>query len=254
MIDEATTALIRRQIVNQAGGFLASPERVEKVTCAVCAAPVDGYTVCRQCSKARSVFPGEVANLVGAVTYARTSHQTGHIMHGYKAPAPQQQHVTTVQLLVLDAVLNHLQCASKMIGRPVSCWTSIPSLSSGRLVHPLAGMVRPFVPLLLEASVVAAPDHRDERTVRPENFVVQNDLRGHHVLVVDDTWTSGAQAQSVAVATRRAGGAAVTILVMARWLDTNWPPTKAYMSSRKTRRPGPNFDVLQCPFALGPCP
>lgn len=253
MTDRAMAALIRQEIVRQAGGFLASPERIDGVTCAVCAAPVDGYQVCVKCRAARTMFTDELADLVGAMTYARSDHQTGHVMRGYKAEPPQQQHRTIVNLLLADALLHHLDCASEIVGCAVSAWTTIPSLSSGRVGHPLPTMVRPFLPVIAEKGAVAAPDHQDERTVRPENFSFRSDLSRHHLLVIDDTWTSGGQAQSVAIAARRAGARAVTVLVVARWLDPEWPPTKAYMASRKGRL-GPNFEVLQCPFVYGRCP
>lgn len=51
-----------------------------------------------------------------------------------------------------------------------------------------------------------------------------------HVLLIEDTWTSGGNAQSAALALRRAGAASVTILALARWLNPEEPPTSTFVA------------------------
>ncbi len=55
-----------------------------------------------------------------------------------------------------------------------------------------------------------------ERTVLPDGFRLtdrdREKISGGHALILDDTWTSGAKAQSAALAVRAAGSAMVHLL------------------------------------------
>ena len=66
----------------------------------------------------------------------------------------------------------------------------------------------------------AAPQHLLALAERRRNvrgaFTVRADVRGRHMLVVDDVMTSGATLEEVASALKRAGAARVTNLVVAR--------------------------------------
>lgn len=46
-----------------------------------------------------------------------------------------------------------------------------------------------------------------------------------HVLLIDDTWTSGGHSQSAALALRYAGAEYITLLVLARWLSEGFDYT-----------------------------
>jgi predicted amidophosphoribosyltransferase len=58
------------------------------------------------------------------------------------------------------------------------------------------------------------------RKTSGDRFSLGSDsLNGRHLLIIDDTWTTGGHAQSLALSARAAGAGAVTIVVLARWLD-----------------------------------
>ena len=95
-----------------------------------------------------------------------------------------------------------------------------------------------------EAGITAATDVRDPRSFRPENFVVANQVAGQHVLLIDDTWTTGGHAESTAAALKRAGAARVTLLVLARWLDSRRGRTEEFVKTELTQ----DFDPDVCPF------
>lgn len=69
-------------------------------------------------------------------------------------------------------------------------------------------------------------------------------IMGRHVLVIDDTWTSGGHAQRAASALRAAGASAVTILVLARWLDPTFGPTGTFIADRLNS----DYDPARCPL------
>ncbi|MDQ6803423.1 MAG: hypothetical protein M3065_00330 [Actinomycetota bacterium] len=64
-----------------------------------------------------------------------------------------------------------------------------------------------------------------EHTFSAEKFVVRRRLAGEPVLLIDDTWTSGAGAQSGAAALRMAGSGPVAAVVIGRHLRWDWQDT-----------------------------
>jgi predicted amidophosphoribosyltransferase len=48
------------------------------------------------------------------------------------------------------------------------------------------------------------------------------EVGGKHVLVLDDVWTTGSEAQSAAFALRCAGAAAASVMVVGRWLNPRY--------------------------------
>jgi orotate phosphoribosyltransferase len=75
-------------------------------------------------------------------------------------------------------------------------------------------------------------------------------LDGHHVLILDDTWTTESSAQSAALAVRRAGAAAVSVMVVGRWLSPGHGVTANFVATRLQR----DYDPDLCPVTGGDCP
>ncbi len=69
-----------------------------------------------------------------------------------------------------------------------------------------------------------------------------------HVLLVDDTWTTGGHVQSAAAALKAAGASHVTALVLARWLAPERGETASLI-----KRLTVDYRLQQCPFTRGPC-
>lgn len=88
----------------------------------------------------------------------------------------------------------------------------------------------------MRADRFTVPEHQRER------------VRKRHVLVVDDTWTSGAKVQSAAVALKDAGAAQVTALVVGRWCNYTWPEHRAMLDSLTEP-----YDALVCPVTGADC-
>ena len=60
-----------------------------------------------------------------------------------------------------------------------------------------------------------------ERVLDPQLFYVDSDQVSGHVVIVEDSWVTGANAQSAAIALHQAGADYVTILSVARLLYEN---------------------------------
>jgi adenine/guanine phosphoribosyltransferase-like PRPP-binding protein len=62
-----------------------------------------------------------------------------------------------------------------------------------------------------------------------------------HVLLIDDTWTTGGHAESAALALRKAGAAQVSALVVARWLKENYGDNKRFIADLATQDYDPSI-------------
>jgi hypothetical protein len=91
------------------------------------------------------------------------------------------------------------------------------------------------------------------RAPRPDRFVIPATYRpfitGRHVLVVDDTWVSGAKSQSAALALKDAGAARVTVLCVTRWLRHDWPDHRQLIDTLDEP-----YDAMCCPVTGDRCP
>jgi len=67
-----------------------------------------------------------------------------------------------------------------------------------------------------------SPSDVQPRTFDPRKFGATRHLDGEPVLLIDDTWTTGASAQSAAAALKRAGAGPVAAVVIGRHLNRKW--------------------------------
>jgi hypothetical protein len=81
----------------------------------------------------------------------------------------------------------------------------------------------------------------DPRAFSAEKFVAQSTLNGEAVLLIDDTWTTGANAQSAATALKAAGAGPVAAVVLGRHINRDW-----HDNDRRLRALGSRFDWCQC--------
>ncbi len=248
MLDEETVARLCSALVSQAGGYLRNPVRVDGATCVECATPVDGYSRCYQCNG----YHGRdgLADAIAILTYAVASQQSGYVMRGYKAARPLEEHRTIVALLILLALSIHAQCPGVRIGSPVTRWATVPSLPAKPGEHPLRGIVKGIAPGR-EVLLVASEKASHPRAINPDHFRAGNRLPDRsHVLLIDDTWTTGGHAQSAALALRKAGAAHVSVLVVARWIKQEFGNNAKFLRDLSNR----DYDPRICPWTGGSCP
>ncbi|GAA5117948.1 hypothetical protein GCM10025762_33910 [Haloechinothrix salitolerans] len=232
-----------------AGGYLRNPVRERRVTCQVCATPVDGFDICYPCREHRLQAGRFLADAVGFCTYAIDGRQSGHLMYGYKSRLSGPTHRSIVSLLVGLALTQHTSCVAKLRTCPVTHWTTVPSLNGRPGEHPLHQSAAVF-PQGTEVPVEAATT-QNPRGLSATHFRIGQQLPpSSHVLVVDDTWVSGGHMQSLVLALREAGAAQVSALAIARWLKPDRDPTREFVRTRLT----PDFQPLACPWTSHACP
>jgi hypothetical protein len=233
-------------------GYLRNPIRQPKITCRVCATPVNGFDRCWRCEQARRI--GGVADVVAPLTYAIAGTPSAALLRDYKnhpSRSVRENHGVVIKALVWLAITRHERCIGSAVGLPVSCRLVIPSLTGRPGRHPFAELAHAMNAASDAAALIPAPDARCDRSIN-EKFVLQPAARvdERHVLILDDVWTTGSNAQSAALAARRAGAAAVSVMVVGRWLSPDLRATANFVATRLHRAYDPDI----CPVTGGACP
>jgi hypothetical protein len=150
------------------------------------------------------------------------------VLRNYKDdPWPEvREHTGTIlAATVARFTARHWACISAMIGAEPSLVTTVPSTGARRGQHPLARAVRRSSHLLpLYTDVLRrGPGVVRHRYATDNAFLAAADrVRGHRVLLVEDTFTTGARTQSAASALRIAGASAVGVVAAGRVIDPSW--------------------------------
>jgi hypothetical protein len=130
----------------------------------------------------------------------------------------------TLRALLLVFLREHGPCVWRSAGMPLPTHVSVVPSGRGRPgAHPLAALITPYLarpPAPLVTARAADPGWRD---LDPGRFRATQPLPGAAVLLLDDTWTTGATAQSAAVALRAAGARHVAVVVLGRHLSPAGP-------------------------------
>lgn len=261
MAPELTGDEWRQVMAQRVGGFFRNTVRESGRTCLYCTGPSTTET-CPRCSGDRAVWGRRLADAVITLTYAqdrhpRGQHQSAYTAYAYKNVPPAESCVQDMQLMVNAATLIHGRCIAAL----ESWWDSVTFVPSTKRDVPAgqqaaAGLARHVRwnnstsnRLVLEGG----PNlHGGSRSVFPDRFVVPaqrlDRVEGKHVLVVDDTWTSGAKIQSAAVTLKDAGAHRVTALCVTRWTRWDWADHEAFLATLNTP-----YDPLLCPVHGGVC-
>lgn len=234
-----STALteLRSFVVTSGSAYLRNVRWTAGVTCRTCGGiPSSGFPQCYQCAGHDSAG---VADALGFVTYGWNGGQAGHAMYAYKARGATTH--ALVSAVLTYAAVAHWPCIEWEAGSRPTAWASVPSLSGRQGEHPLVGIAKRFMGSVPHTLIEARPFTDSPRSYNPGHYRAEP-ITGH-VLLLDDTWTSGGHFQSAAAALKQAGADRVTGLVMARWLDPGWAGTKVFMDTLVD-----DFDPDICPY------
>jgi hypothetical protein len=111
--------------------------------------------------------------------------------------------------------------------------------------HPLMDALRlvPWLATQHRETLLRGPGTMGHNIASDDGFVVRADVQGARVLMVDDTFTTGARAQSAASALQLAGARVVAVVPVGRVIDPRQGgQTLEYWMSRSRRR----FDFGRC--------
>ncbi len=198
--------------------------------CPVCKGPRRvGYTLCFSCSRVLTQVARPCHRVAPVSLYALggTLHRALRTYKDGRSAGVREHYARVVVTLLAGFLATHARClGGGGSGRlPWDLVTTVPS-TSGAVPHPLEEAIR-LVPwlsaqhtrLLVRTAVPLGHLWADEG-----GFRVGNKVDGQRILLLDDTWTSGARAQSAASSLARAGATVVALVPVGRVVDPAWSP------------------------------
>lgn len=210
-------ALVRLQAPELSAPMPRRPwPRIADGACSVCRGPAGRCRLCYQCAQQEECAPGNLSDVVVPVAYAVKGSPHAARLWQYKSAADGSDAKAKLRALFLVFLRDHGACvwhAADMPGGP----THLAVVPTGRArpgYHPLRAMMAPHLRRPW-AELSARPGIFPERDFDPGRFATRP-VPGARVLLIDDTWTSGASAQSAALALRSAGAARVATIVLGR--------------------------------------
>ena len=190
--------------------FLINVVRQRLQTCCVCGAPVRQFKCCWRCA-AHQAHPRH--------RRYRCPPRLCGCRHGICCPRKQvpeppirlerERCAIIIADLLQTAIQLHENCFDAVAGVPVTARTR-DSLTDVQTWRPPFGVIAESIGVLAGPALIPGCDARCDRRVRADKFAVNSssEVADRHVLVLDDVWTTGSNAQSAALAMRRAGAAA----------------------------------------------
>jgi hypothetical protein len=211
--------------------------------CAVCRGPArPGYARCYQCGTHLEDAPGMLADAVVPVSYAVKGGRHAAALRSYKSDVPEAAARASLRALLLVFLRDHGRCIWRHAAMPPPTRLAVVPGGQGRPgAHPLLTLLAPCL-ALARVSLAVRPGEPLGRSLSPRRFTAGRGAAGASVLLLDDTWVSGASAQSAVVALRMAGACHVAVVVLGRHVDPADP------------RSGPVVSALAAsPYDAGTC-
>jgi predicted amidophosphoribosyltransferase len=211
--------------------------------CRVChSGPGNGQHLCPSCLLTTEQVTKPTMTVVPISLY-RTPGPLWQVLRAYKdGPAPARAALTThIAAVIARFTGTHLRCLDGVLGGAADLVTTVPSTRADtrRGAHPLqtavrsvASLARLHAPLLTGGPAAAGHGQADDRAFR-----VTQPVHGARVLVIDDTFTTGARAQSAASALHLTGAAAVAVLTIGRVIWPEWNDNCRHIWDRACERP-----------------
>jgi predicted amidophosphoribosyltransferase len=227
--------------------FLLRPRQGPEV-CERCFDLTGGGTRCSHCSHDTGLV-----DAMAAISYSVGGEQLHHALAGYKRyPGAPGRYLTAGLAAVLWRHLDdHETCLAHLAGvTRFDVVTTVPSSDAVRdATHPLhrlvGRLVKPVEPRyarLLRRTDTGVTAHR----FHADRYRATGDLAGRTVLLIDDTWTTGANAHSAAAALKAVGAERVAALVIGRYVNREWGHNDRQL--RGLPRP---FDWGRCALCAG---
>jgi predicted amidophosphoribosyltransferase len=225
--------------------FMLGPRRGPNV-CESCFNFTRGFTRCYACAHTDNGNGGLAT--VAPISYSVAHEQLHHALARYKRLTGEVARRLSVELAAVlwRFLAEHERCVATRTG--VDAFELVTTVPSGdrkrdrhhplrRLVADVIGPTRArYQQLLTRSEEVLEP-----RQFSPSKFAPSQHLSGEPILLIDDTWTTGASAQSAAVALRNAGAGPVAAVVIGRHLNREW-----HENDRRLRGITRPFDWERC--------
>ena len=201
-----------------------------------------GFARCYQCDLAHARCAGLLADVVAPVAYAVKGGRLAGDLWRYKSGAAGATEAGARLTAMLARFLREQggqvwRAAGMAVGPELAA--IVPSGQGRPGPHPLLGIVAscvgvPIVPLSTAAGAAARARGLADG-VAAGWLTVGGAVAGTDVLLVDDTWVSGASAQSAAAALKAAGARRVALVVIGRHVDPADPRSAEFLRTLRSQ-------------------
>ena len=186
----------------------------------------EDFAVCYPCSRGAAELGGFSVNVIPiamALAYGQLHDHLKNYKRAY-ADCVRYRSATILGGLLVTYLKSHHSCVGEW---DIVC--SVPSIKHP-MDHPLALLLDRVHGLREHHLRVLAPGVEPGSHVYSRSRFTVHDrsrIEGQRVLLIDDTFTTGASIQSAAAALMDAGAASVVALVIGRYIDpSKWAPAK----------------------------
>lgn len=209
----------------------------------------DGYARCYACDHAQPLL-----DAVAPISYSVGHEQLHHALACYKRLDGEvaRRLGASLAAVLWRFLAEHEACVARAAGTDrFELVTNVPSSDRARdKRHPLRWIVGELVGPTHDRYCRLL--HRSEAEVQarqfsPHKFVATRQLSHVSVLLIDDTWTTGASAQSAAAALKAAGAGPTAAVVIGRHLNREW-----HENDRRLRGIARPFDWASCALCADP--
>jgi hypothetical protein len=221
--------------------FMLAPRPGPEV-CEICFNLTAGYQRCYACEHGQQVLDAVVP-----ISYSVAGEQLHHALACYKRLTGDMARRLGAELaaVVWRFLADHETClAGAAGGGSFELVTTVPSGDRQRDErHPLRWIASHLVaPTRDRYQRLLAPSAAqvEPRAFDPARYRPLRPLNGETVLLIDDTWTTGANAQSAGAALKAAGAATVATVVIGRHVNREWDENDRRLGSL------PAFDWTRC--------
>lgn len=203
-----------------------SVPRVGPGVCRICHWASGDYPQCYSCHRAAQQVTA-ACRLVVPVSLCERWGPLHNVLREYKdsrAESVRDRFRPQVAGLLGRFLSEHSSCITHAAGADWEIVTTVPSGHGRAGSHPFEEVVGLIVPLRDQVERLLAPGSEplNHNQARDDAFRVLRDARGSRVLLLDDTYTSGAAVQSAASALQMAGAQVVAIAVVGRYVKPDF--------------------------------
>lgn len=181
----------------------------------------DRYSTCFPCAQAAHLDPPAILPVTMSIARGAVHH---HLRMYKDAPDSPTRHRLTMRIAALLSLFmeRHEECVG-----PWDVVTCVPSSARVALL-PVVAKLKCFYKR--DAQLLTARPGAGSRLLDPEQFAASEAARGARVLLLDDTFTTGAKLFSAVAALRSAGATVVGPVVLGRHVEPAWEPSREMLT------------------------
>lgn len=198
--------------------------------CAICHGPSGDYRRCYTCHRHATDLALDNVEVVPLALAVKRGYLATALYRYKNANDADEAGFHTHRLRALiQSLMPHV---GRCVGRPGTAFDWVTWVPSRRPNDPVEDLLR-STDWAKEQTLVSLLDWQDQSVAShassPSKFRADTIVRGDHVLLVDDTWTTGATALSAISALFDAGADRVTAVVIGRHFDPAWRDNQSYL-------------------------